>query len=429
MTKNVDAVVVGGGPAGLAAAARLARSGASVLVLERSSALGGRAASYSEEGITLNQGAHALYLGGPAARTLRELGVAWSGTPPRSPWFFCESGNERFTMPTTTMGLLKTNLLSFGDKIALGRALSGLSIDARLWSTPASEWIASVVDSERARAFLSALMRVSTYTADLELLSAGAAVKQLSAVRRSGVTYVDGGWQTIVDGLARAAERAGAAIETNAAPSRVVREGERWRVEIAGRDAVVANTAILAVGPRAAHALCPESRALANAAEDAIPAHAACLDVALRSLPNPHHHFTLGLDRADHLSLHSAFAKLAPEGTAVFHLARYLRQDEGVGEDAARVRGELEGLFSRAQPGWESHAFYTRFLPRMIVSNAIPLAKNAGKRADVVVADAPSLFVCGDWAADEGMLLDAALGSAERAAALARERTKMRSVA
>jgi phytoene dehydrogenase-like protein len=425
----IDVAIVGGGPSGLATAARLAREGARVTVLERAGALGGRAASHREEGFTLNQGAHALYLGGPAARTLAELGVAWTGTPPRSPWFFCESDGELHTMPTTTMGLLKTSLLGFGDKIALGRALGGLSIDSRLFSMPAADWIAKVATSARARAFLSALVRVSTYTADLELLSAGAALKQLANVRRNGVTYVDGGWLSIVDGLARAAKEAGATIITNATPTRIAREGERWRIEVSGTDGLLAGALVLAVGPRAAHALIPESKELARIAGAAIPAHAACLDVALSSLPNPHHHFTLGLDRADYLSLHSAFAKIAPEGGAVLHVARYLRRGEGEGDDAARVRGELESLLSRAQPGWEMHATCTRFLPRMVVSNAIPLAANGGKRADHAIADAPSLFACGDWVGDEGMLLDAALESAAHTASLARERTKLRSVA
>jgi phytoene dehydrogenase-like protein len=425
----IDVAVVGGGPSGLAVAARLAREGARVTVLERARALGGRAASHKEEGFVLNQGAHALYLGGPAARTLAELGVAWTGTPPRSPWFFCETGGELHTMPTTTMGLLKTGLLGFGDKIALGRALGGLSIDARLFTMPASTWIEKVASGERARAFLSALVRVSTYTADLELLSAGAALTQLAHVRRKGVTYLDAGWQSIVDGLARAAKEAGAAIVNDAAPSRIAREGDLWRIDVPGSDSLLAGAVVLAVGPRAAHALVPESASLARAAESAIPAHAACLDVALSALPNAHHHFTLGLDRADYLSLHSAFAKLGPEGGAVLHVARYLHRGEGEGDDAARVRGELEGLLSRAQPGWEMHATCTRFLPRMIVSNAIPLAANGGKRAEHAVADAPSLFVCGDWVGDEGMLLDAALASAERAAHLARVRTNLRSVA
>lgn len=41
MTKTVDVVVIGGGPAGLAAAESAAKAGASVAVLEREARLGG----------------------------------------------------------------------------------------------------------------------------------------------------------------------------------------------------------------------------------------------------------------------------------------------------------------------------------------------------------------------------------------------------
>ena len=39
------------------------------------------------EGYHLNQGPHALYLGGPAEAVLRELGVDYSGAPPAGPYY------------------------------------------------------------------------------------------------------------------------------------------------------------------------------------------------------------------------------------------------------------------------------------------------------------------------------------------------------
>jgi pyruvate/2-oxoglutarate dehydrogenase complex dihydrolipoamide dehydrogenase (E3) component len=52
----------------------------------------------------------------------------------------------------------------------------------------------------------------------------------------------------------------------------------------------------------------------------------------------------------------------------------------------------------------------------MIATNALVLAKN-GDRISSQISDAPELFAVGDWVGDEGMLLDAALASAESAAA------------
>ncbi len=423
-----DVAVIGGGLSGLVAAARAADSGAKVTLLERSGVLGGRATSQVEHGSTLNQGPHALYVGGTAARTLRELGVSWTGAAPHSPYFFAESEGALHPMPTSTLGLLKTNLLGFADKIALARALSGMTDDHALDDVPASEWISRLV-SGRARNFLSALVRVSTYAADLEQLSAGAAMRQLRLAGNKGVMYVDGGWQHLVDELATHTRARGVSIVLGCAARHLSREHGMWKVTAEGTEPLFAHAVVLAVAPRVAHAIVPESEHLLRVANECVPIHAACLDVTLAKLPNPRHHFTLGMDSADYLSLHSAFARVGADGAAVFHVARYLRGDEGRGDDAARVKMELCALLERAQPGWQEHALYTRFLPRMVVSNALPLAKSWGKRAPSAVADASGLFCSGDWAADSGMLADAAVASANVAGVLARGTLAARAVA
>src|SRR5688572_302733 len=74
-----DVAVVGGGLAGLAAAAYLARAGRRVAVYERASAPGGRAATRRDGEFRFNQGPHALYRGGRGVEVLRELGVAIDG--------------------------------------------------------------------------------------------------------------------------------------------------------------------------------------------------------------------------------------------------------------------------------------------------------------------------------------------------------------
>src|SRR4051794_41944295 len=62
----VDVVVLGGGPAGLAAAWRAAGSGRSVLLLERAPAVGGMAASFEVAGVRGDTGSHRLHPATPA---------------------------------------------------------------------------------------------------------------------------------------------------------------------------------------------------------------------------------------------------------------------------------------------------------------------------------------------------------------------------
>lgn len=72
---SFDIAVVGAGPAGLMAARQLARGGRSVVVLERSDAVGGMAGSFDVAGVRVDHGSHRLHpaTSPPLLRTLREL--------------------------------------------------------------------------------------------------------------------------------------------------------------------------------------------------------------------------------------------------------------------------------------------------------------------------------------------------------------------
>ena len=56
-----DVVIIGGGIAGLATGALLAKAGKRVTVLEKGNQPGGRAYTYEDKGFTLNYGPHAVY--------------------------------------------------------------------------------------------------------------------------------------------------------------------------------------------------------------------------------------------------------------------------------------------------------------------------------------------------------------------------------
>ena len=83
-------------------------------------------------------------------------------------------------------------------------------------------------------AFLRTLFRVSTFVADQERLSAGAAIDQLRLALDGNVWYLDGGWQTMVDGLRDRAIEAGAEIRTGARAESVRSEEGGVSVQLAG---------------------------------------------------------------------------------------------------------------------------------------------------------------------------------------------------
>lgn len=417
--ERADVVVVGAGLAGLAAAAWAARAGRSVVVCEKAGAPGGRAQTTTAGQFRLNLGPHALYCGGPAERALRELDVPVAGRKPNASGGYAVARGAAHALPGGFLSLLTTGLFGVPAKLETARLLGGLArLDgAPLQGTAVNDWLAGAVRQPEVRALVAALVRVSSYAADHNQMSAGTAITQMQHALGHGVRYLDGGWQVLVDGLAATAQRAGATVRSSARAAAVeLRDGRRV-VRFADGRAIEADAVVVAAGPDvAAQLLDGAAGAAARAwAATAVPVRAACLDVGLTRLPRPRATFALGVDQPLYFSVHSAAARLAPDGAAMIHVLKYLGPDGGDARDDER---ELEGLLDLIQPGWREVVVEHRFLPTMLVSHALPTAAGGGiaGRPDVAVPGADGVYVAGDWVGPEGLLADASLASARRAA-------------
>src|SRR6476469_8367833 len=107
---TADAIVIGGGMAGLAAAIYLAQGGKSVALFERSETLGGRGISQTRAGFKMNLGAHALYDTNPAVEVLRELGVKYTAGSPVG--VRTTMAGENYLAPANVSTLLRTKMLN-----------------------------------------------------------------------------------------------------------------------------------------------------------------------------------------------------------------------------------------------------------------------------------------------------------------------------
>ncbi len=417
MDQKTDVVVVGGGLAGLAAAAYLGRAGRRVTVLEKASAVGGRAATQEKGGFLMNLGPHALYLGGAARRGLDELGVAAPGGLPPSTGAQAVRDGRLHALPTGLVSLLTTRLLDLSGRLELARFLAGVQrLDpGPLAGVSTAAWLGQALRTPGARGVLDLLVRVSSYSADLERLSAGAALRQIQLATKENVRYLDGGWRVLVEGLRRAATTAGAVIVTDARAASVDVQGGAVRgVRLADGTRLAARGVIVAASPAAAAALVPGEPALAAYAARAVPVRAACLDLALSCLPRKDALIALGVDCPLYLSVHSAVAKLGPPGGVLVHLAKYLGGPGGDGDPEA----ELDALMELVHPGFRDVILERRFLPSLVVSNALVTAAEGGLagRPPALVPGVRGLAIAGDWVGGEGMLADASLASARAAA-------------
>lgn len=413
-----DVTIVGGGIAGLTAASYLAHAGCSVALFERQPTLGGRAATSDVEGFRFNRGGHALYTGGAASDVLRELRVHYrAGVPKR---VFGLTGGRRSPLPTTPRALLTTRLLDPLARFEWLRLLFELArIDARtLGRTTIADWIAARVHRPDTRRMIAAVAQAFVYSTALDLVSADVLVAKLQRALRHPVHYIDGGWQTLVDGLAQAAATAGVRITTGAPVEAVVLEGTRAVGLRVGGQFVAADAVLLATTPAAARRLVVggESAALRRVVDPLVPAPVACLDIALRRLPEPAHPVIFDLDQPRFVTAQSVFADVAPAGAALLHAVKWL--DPRRLQDPAVDERDLERLLDAVQPGWRALLVKRFFLPRIAAVGALPLAAQGGLagRPDVVAPGIDGLYLAGDWVGSEGFLVDASASSARRAA-------------
>ncbi len=403
-TQCADVVVVGGGFAGLSASITAARNGASVVLVERSAHLGGRARSREHDGVTWNEGPRAVY---PSAITsLQSLGVNVTGrSPALKAW-----GVRGDTIELTTS--LRNTLLTAKQKLELAKVLgqaATVKIDKTI-GTSFRDWVCNHADSEPTRQMIEMIARTTTYAVDFDVIDASVVLHQLR-VARPGVVYADGGWQRIVNALTKVAVASGVQIVSSMAVKHVERIDEFFAVRSA-ESAVKARSVVLAgLRPNICADMIPSSEEIADWNRQQRPVQAACLDLALRSIPAPDRRITLGIDRPLYLSFHTPYAALASNGREVAHGLLYLRRDEE-NDSAETQRAELERFADLAQPGWRDALVESRYLHRMTVSNGFPsVGQSMHDRQSIVVHDTPGVFLAGDTIGPVGLLADAGLAS------------------
>jgi phytoene dehydrogenase-like protein len=416
-TANI--IIVGGGLAGLTAATMLARAGRSVILFEKAQQTGGRAVTQSRRGILFNLGAHALYQNGAAVRVLKELGIGFSGGVPGTSSYNLLHNDELGPFPDGVLSLLKSPFLSGRDKLDALRLFMALST-ARPSAYPHltfSEWVAERTQRPAVQRLLTTMARLITYIHDGDQVSADAVLAQFRLILPGNVYYLNGGWQTLVDGLRKAAVAAGVTIQTGVRVARVIHNGRVQGIELTNGVFFPANAVLLATGPaQAASLIGNPASPLPQWVDTAVPVKAATLDIALRRLPRPETIFALSLDRPLYFSVHSAYAKLAPADEVVVHAMKYL--PVGRPTDPETDQMELENMMDRLQPGWRHEVIECRYLPNLTVMPALPTAVTGGLpgRPDTAVSHINGLYLAGDWVGPEGLLADATFASASRAA-------------
>jgi len=289
-------------------------------------------------------------------------------------------------MVTNLRGLLATSLFTFREKVEVANLLRLFTAAQAKPLETMAHWLDRHVTSPRVRDFAATVIRISTFAIDLDRLNARMALQQIACALKHNVLYLDGGWQTLVDGLVERARSLGADI----------RCGESVR----GFDSLDATGTVLAVGPDAVEKLTGIRLPAGNAVR------MASLDLCLEGLSEDGPNTAFAVDRPIYFSTHSASAQLAPKGGRLVHVAKYLGSSV---QEPKTVRAELEEFATLAMPRWRLHTNFVRFLPDLTVTSMMP---TAAPRPDTDFLGLKNVNVAGDWVGQEGMLADAAVASA-----------------
>jgi phytoene dehydrogenase-like protein len=403
MDTDFDVIVVGGGLAGLTAGATAAAAGASAIVLEAHQ-FGGRARTVAKGAYTFNMGPHALYLGGAGVPVLRSLGIRPAGMPSPFGSYRILKDDTVHLIPAGPGSLVRTRVMGPASKVQFAKLLGVLPAlrPAKLASVSVRRWLDDHSLRPDVEAVVRTLIRLSTYTSDVDSFSAGAAIRQLQIGLRPGVLYLHGGWAQLVDGLA---ERVRVQARTEVV---AVEPGDR-RVEVRTADRVLtAHHVVLALGtPAATRALLPDRPAWDELGP---PVTAACLDVGVSRAPTPG--YLLGADEPIMGVTAGPPARgLAPEGQAAIAALRY--EVTNAKDDHEALDAHVRRLGVKPEDIVEE-----RFLARMVVAGTMPKAELGGLEGRPRITDSghPRLSIAGDWVGPEGLLCDAALASGHAAA-------------
>lgn len=409
-----DAVVIGAGIAGLRCAARLARAGQDVVVLEAQDAVGGRQRTDAVDGFLLDRGFQVLNPAYPAVTRWVDVDALRMRAFPVGVRVRREHRTVELTHPlrhpTGLLATLRSGLVAPGDAVALARWIMPALLHPRAIIAGPDRalrdgWervgLRGPLRFEVLEPFLAGVLAEdtgSTSDAFARLLV------RMFALGSPGVP--EQGIAALPAQLAATAKAAGADVRVGMRVARLRPTGGAVEIDLADADALRARAVVVAVGPDAVADLLDVPRPTTKGlqtwwfAADAAPSASALLAVDGRRRG----------PIVNTVVMSNAAPSYAPAGRHLIEatclLAASARSDPGAGRMEADVRRQLTEI-------WGADAATWRLLRRDDIHDALPV-QPPPLRVTSPARLSEGVYVAGDHR--DTASIQGALVSGERAA-------------
>lgn len=416
MSKKV--VVVGGGLAGLSAAARLAYNGFKVTVLEKAPKLGGRAITIPLKGFNFNFGAHAIYARDRSIlrkfESELQLKIDWKNFSPSKAYY--DLGSFTTPMPATLAGLYRTKILDTENKLrftyeilktmaSLKRGEEGITIGEYLQN-----------ESQPIRDLLLTLASSNFFSNEPEKIPSPLFFQYYKRLfsAKYAVSYIGGGWQSIVDGFADIIKKYQGQIISKEKVSKIELEGNRIK-QIHGKEKIYqADHYIFCIPPKELTRLFASTPYEQTFAEysNYLPTQVIVYDVGLsKRIETPFTYIYHKGERIFITDISYYDTTCTPEGGQLMQAIAYLNRDEvGNKEIVDQKINNIETIYDKHYPGWRDRLVVKRLSKRATVQEIKCIDDQ--RLMPVKFYGLSNAYFAGDWCKGNGQLSELSFSSA-----------------